>query len=182
MAIGPHSFQGTVNRRAISICVGATLFAAALFSPSGSAGQSSASRASKLVHLSGVVEGPTHHGDGYQFCSYPSKLNLHEGESSVGVVHFRKCLLKSPSDIRYHGWVKLSIGRVSGKLRVSINFYAEAQGQLPYGEGLVTKVAGKKRLSEGIKVKAAGGTTPIPTHDGAELEVLLKPSGRLPPR
>ncbi len=180
--MGPLSFQDRVNRPPISFCVGAALFAAALFSPSVSAGQSSTSQASKLVHLSGVVEGPTHPGDGDQFCSYPSKLNLREGEGSVGVVHIRKCLLKSPTDIRYHGWVKLRIGGLSGKLRVSINFYAEAQGQLPYGEGFVTKVAGKKRLVEGIKVKRAAGTTPIPTHDGAELEVLLKPSGRFPPR
>ncbi len=135
--------------------------------------------ASKLIHLTGVVEGPTHSGTG-EDCSFPSKLNLLEGQRSVGVIHFGKCILFSASDLKYRGSVKLAVGRLSGKLRVGINFLDESQGPVPYGQGPVWKMLGHRRVAEGIRVKRTAGSTPIPTRSNARLEVLLKPSGKFP--
>ncbi len=157
------------------------LACALLAMPAVSAGRSAKAPSSKPLPLTGVVEGPTHPGSG-ESCPYPAELVLLEGQRTVGTMHFRRCFLFAATDIRYHGWVKLEIGRLGGKLRVSINFRANAQGQLPYGEGSATKVVGKRRLAEGIRVKRAAGTLPIPTADNEELEVLLNPSGPFPPQ
>lgn len=123
-----------------------------------------------------------HPGSG-EGCTYPSGLKLLEGNRPVGVINLRRCFLAVATDIKYRGTGELSVGTLSGKLQVGINFTSEAQGLLPWGEGPVWKqVPGSsyKKVAEKIRVKSSGEEPPIPTEEGARVEVLLKPSGKFP--
>jgi hypothetical protein len=158
--------------------------ACAVAVPAAASGRGDAPQGGGTLHLTGVVEGPMHPESGEQ-CTYPSKLDLLEGGRSVGVIHFRKCILFAATDLKYRGSVELGVGRLSGKLRVGINFTSDAQGQLPWGEGPVWKrVAGSsyKKVAEHIRVKNSGEEPPIPTKEGARVEVELKPSRKFPPQ
>lgn len=169
-----------VGRHVLLACIVA---AALLGAPAALAGQAGAKSAG-TIHLTGVVEGPMH-PEGGEGCTYPSGLNLMEGGNSVGTIHFRRCIIFAADDLKYRGSVELTVGRLSGKLRVGINFRSEAQGLLPWGEGPVWKrVPGSsyKKVAERIRVKSTGESPPIPTKEGAQVEVRLKPSGKFPPQ
>lgn len=170
-----------MTRQPIAIAI---LACALLAAPATVADQATAAKGAGTIHLTGVVEGPIRAEHGEQ-CTHPAELNLMEGGSSVGIIHFRKCILFAATDLKYRGSVELTVGSLSGKLQVGINFTSSAQGADPWGEGPVWKlVPGStyKKVAEHIRVKASGEEPPIPTEDGARVEVLLKPAGKFPPQ
>jgi len=139
--------------------------------------------APKVIHLTGVAEGPTGESK-YSHCTFPTELALDEGDRPVGAIHLRACIAVGPV-LRYSGWTKLTVGNMRGKGYLFIRFFSNSKGQLPYAQGHIAKAPaehGSRQTGrkEGIEIKRYSPEAAIPTHSGAKVEVLLRPSGPFP--